>query len=1308
MHLSSDRLYYFAGENVVQDFNNTTPNPLHPRNSAKGHLDESLNISHFSRSVQIRDPEVEEPQKRKPSAFRKEDIHKEPPRDLGENFVKVLLDEFKRVRMISTKDPKVLLEFWKQNRRTRQREAENQNRQRGTAKSDKSFVSQASHTSERLKDLHAIAQEREEDVAHTLEVHSEVLKQEENMKKYILDAFRQRKMEEQMKNSRPKKMSKETLDRLYKAPPPKEKDLQSTKNKNSPPYDRAFVQRLIDLHRDSRPTEKRYQDSETVFKFWQGLSNKQEHKLQKNETNVKEDLELHFDEKYDLIEDHFETKYGYRTYDVRTLIIFYKHEISEAEKKRKDIDFDVVALEKPLEKYCLKRKQQREEYEKNYEAEMKKKEDEEKAKLSKTVIKKEIKATGIEALAKPKDNLVRGKTLLFLKKMFPHDRILQKMLLNEFKKNKLLKYPEEYDIYDSDDEIDTYKRDELREPFKTVRKEGRALRVQDLSKPLNQREKEIMEPFEKYLEQKYLDNNLRLEDEQSQKQKEIKEDKQLDRFIAVQVRKYLQMRKRRLYEKIPTLKEFLIRTYHEMHTKHKESTERRFPHITYGYSKRLKKNSYPVEFKRHFFLLVKAISRGTKMSHGKKLLAFWAPPSAGSKAYNCLDTNISYNKRVNELSRETRIRRIEEDIERTSCWQKDEYYMTRLNVMMRLSDAKECTFTPNVGSKMPKQYKELMQREYGVWANQFLSVTKSSFDEWVNAMGDNFSKRFPTIYKYGKFKRALRYWKEDKFIKAYKEIAEAFNIDSIKRNFDPTYDPHKFKSSMFSKENLKLEDEGYKPQENFNDAPNARFLEDVYILIMFLESQEKDLKKSIREVEGLLEQDQSKNRSKMFKEKSKTLMCPLGDHCSEDIRPRWPNTNTKTISKFGSKCEFAHHVFELKFDKEVKAKKKMLNQTLSELNKKLQGDVEKPPFNPGGGVFTGCIGCGEELKTKGISKGLCSSCQLRKGVNKKLEMYRQKAATKYLKITSKKSFLTQYHEKHDFEERLNLKMGYYRKACILYENERYKDAFNNIAKAVEMVKNENKNEEEREQKKSHDLKVKLGIDPSAFLTMDMLYDAGKNDHGAETDRSLEDNNGITKAKIKAYAEKMGYIGEQKVNVNEFLNYQIQEMYIKIEKALQSRIGDIDRLQKKIEKLEGFDEEVEEAHAELNAGMNESLSAKRRKQKALLPKGKFDIDLVTVEKKIGNMQKTIKYIKHEMEEGQPPHSWKPTRHNDIILDIDKYDKLVAEKLHKLADGERSKELGMSSKTEKDKSKSLYTRDLEELMKMPYERSSPTKY
>lgn len=59
----------------------------------------------------------------------------------------------------------------------------------------------------------------------------------------------------------------------------------------------------------------------------------------------------------------------------------------------------------------------------------------------------------------------------------------------------------------------------------------------------------------------------------------------------------------------------------------------------------------------------------------------------------------------------------------------------------------------------------------------------------MNAMGDNFMKKFPTIYKYGKFKRALRYWKEGQNIKAYKEIGEAFNIVNLKKHFNPEFNP---------------------------------------------------------------------------------------------------------------------------------------------------------------------------------------------------------------------------------------------------------------------------------------------------------------------------------------------------------------------------------------------------------------------------------------------------------------------------------------------------------------------------------------
>lgn len=116
------------------------------------------------------------------------------------------------------------------------------------------------------------------------------------------------------------------------------------------------------------------------------------------------------------------------------------------------------------------------------------------------------------------------------------------------------------------------------------------------------------------------------------------------------------------------------------------------------------------------------------MSQGRKLLPFWAPPSAGSKSHVFLDTNKSYNKRVNELSRETRIKKIESDYDRNNCWEKDEFIENRKHIMMNLSDAKECTFTPNVGTRMPNQYKDLMMQEYGAWASQFLTESKGSFE----------------------------------------------------------------------------------------------------------------------------------------------------------------------------------------------------------------------------------------------------------------------------------------------------------------------------------------------------------------------------------------------------------------------------------------------------------------------------------------------------------------------------------------------------------------------------------------------------
>ena len=39
-----------------------------------------------------------------------------------------------------------------------------------------------------------------------------------------------------------------------------------------------------------------------------------------------------------------------------------------------------------------------------------------------------------------------------LQHQFPHDAVLQRMIKEEFKDNRVFKYPEEYDVYDDDEE----------------------------------------------------------------------------------------------------------------------------------------------------------------------------------------------------------------------------------------------------------------------------------------------------------------------------------------------------------------------------------------------------------------------------------------------------------------------------------------------------------------------------------------------------------------------------------------------------------------------------------------------------------------------------------------------------------------------------------------------------------------------------------------------------------------------------------------------------------------------------------------
>jgi hypothetical protein len=67
-------------------------------------------------------------------------------------------------------------------------------------------------------------------------------------------------------------------------------------------------------------------------------------------------------------------------------------------------------------------------------------------------ISKKTKEQYYMHLAKPKDKWKVGRELKALAKEFPHDRVIQRMVQEEFKTNQPFMYPEEYDVFDQGEE----------------------------------------------------------------------------------------------------------------------------------------------------------------------------------------------------------------------------------------------------------------------------------------------------------------------------------------------------------------------------------------------------------------------------------------------------------------------------------------------------------------------------------------------------------------------------------------------------------------------------------------------------------------------------------------------------------------------------------------------------------------------------------------------------------------------------------------------------------------------------------------
>ncbi len=134
----------------------------------------------------------------------------------------------------------------------------------------------------------------------------------------------------------------------------------------------------------------------------------------------------------------------------------------------------------------------------------------------------------------------------------------------------------------------------------------------------------------------------------------------------------------------------------------------------------------------------------------------------------------------------------------------------------------------------------------------------------------------------------------------------------------------------------------------------------------------------------------------------------------------------------------------------------MLQTVIDNLNKQVEKDPEGSAWNPGG--------------SKVIQR-----------TSKRLEMYRKLAKKKYLERVKQKSMELKIKQLHEGDEKLNRKMGLYRKANVFYSKEMYNDAFKAIVKAVEIVKREYEEKEEKDSKKAGFWRRKLGLPPGNQL-----------------------------------------------------------------------------------------------------------------------------------------------------------------------------------------------------------------------------------
>ena len=861
--------------------------------------------------------------------------------------------------------------------------------------------------------------------------------------KFIRSMSSTKGFDNNIKNTYTKKLTKETAERLY--PRLKELEKREKEKQNCDDFNSYFKKLLKYYYKENKEYTN---DKELLIDYYNKIPKKEEKRMEweNGENDFVEKMEFFFDDE-EIINRLSEIFYKHtkiRTYFPTTLHNYWQHFMKSEDRylnglnKYSKDDFLSLLIKN------YKQKEDDKKLEKDYleEEEKNRKEQEYLDYRNRIRETKEEREKKINELAKPKDKYKTGRVMLELKHQFKYDNIIKKMIKNEFKDNKLFKFPEEYAVRDEEEQKDILFKHDLDGSIKE-------------KIPTEKIEKQIEDAYKKYNYQRDM-NKPKLE-------KRAKEKKELFDFIKKKVIEYYKSMESRLSKDqkgVESINLFLNNLYKEMSKKHREATKIYFkrPRMevlkkTYRYKKI--QIFYPKKLKFYFFRLLRRLGRdknGNLVFARNENIPFWSPSLSnkckvhGNKCpiYCCHNTHNNMIKESKDKNFNTNFnlkknkKKLVEK-ETLNLWKRPDLKKKKEEIFMCFDDAEHCTFEP----KLQKPPYELEK--------EAIIKSRLNNDNWVKDMGPLFTLVRGTIYKEGILKQAKILFAQGKYEQTEELLKKGFNLDVFK-SYKPKFllkpgetlkvvggkveikkdekkeekdeekkeEKKEEEKKEEKKEEEKKEDEKKdnkinnikvpmfnrnidlsKPMENFNNEKNIQLLDEIYFMLETIKEykkrQNKQSKKLKREME-MINHERGLSGKKVIVSKkidSKDIYDPNKNIQYNLMKKKYFNPKSSMCKK-GERCphylkgeecpDGAHQISELKFQKQINENIKLRKNLIKKLEDEPEPVIEEN-WVPNGRLYD----CKSAEGKGGNCK--CGFCKYRHGnkrAPKKKDYERQK------------------------------------------------------------------------------------------------------------------------------------------------------------------------------------------------------------------------------------------------------------------------------------------------------------------------------